>query len=120
MTATLLEYWLDDLADDGLGPRGRQKALRTLSVALTMAVRRDLIGRNPARNVEGPRVVAKRVKAWTRAQARAFIVAAVEAPHLHGNLWLTQLGTVCDRPRRSRCTSTTSTSTALECGCIGT
>jgi integrase len=38
-------------------------------------------------------VVAKRVKAWTRAQARAFIVAAVEAPHLHGNLWLTQLGT---------------------------
>lgn len=93
LTATLLEDWLDDLADDGLGPRGRQKALRTLSVALTVAVRRDLIGRNPARNVEGPRVVAKRVKAWTRAQARAFIVAAVEAPHLHGNLWLTQLGT---------------------------
>ena len=38
-------------------------------------------------------MVAKRVKAWTRAQARAFIVAAVEAPHLHGNLWLTKLGT---------------------------
>jgi integrase len=93
LTATLLEDWLDDLADAGLGPRGRQKALRTLSVALSVALRRDLIGRNPARNVEGPRVVAKRVKAWTRAQAGAFIAAAAGAPQLHGNLWLTQLGT---------------------------
>jgi hypothetical protein len=76
LTATLLEDWLDELDDDGLGARGRQKALRALSVALSVAVKRDLIGRNPARSLEGPRVVAKRVKAWTRAQAGAFIAAA--------------------------------------------
>lgn len=93
LPATLLEDWLDDIDDAGLGARGRQKALRALSVALSVAVKRDLIGRSPARGVEGPRVVAKRVKAWTRAQAGAFISAAAEAPHLHGNLWLTQLGT---------------------------
>jgi integrase len=93
LTTTAIENWLDELEDDGLGPRGRQKALRTLSVALSVAVRRDLIGRNPAKGVEGPRVVTKRVKPWTRAQARAFIGAATEAVHLQGNLWLVQLGT---------------------------
>jgi integrase len=93
LTATLLEDWLDDLDDDGLGARGRQKAVRTLSVALSVAVKRDLIGRNPARGVEGPRVVAKRVTPWTRAQAGAFIVAAAETPQLHGELWFVQLGT---------------------------
>jgi len=93
LTATLLEDWLDELDDGGLGARGRQKALRALSVALSVAVKRDLIGRNPARGVEGPRVVPRRVTPWTRAQAGAFITAAAEMPQLHGNLWLVRLGT---------------------------
>jgi site-specific recombinase XerC len=76
LPATVLEDWLDELDDGGLGARGRQKALRALSVAMGVAVKRDLIGRNPARGVEGPRVVAKRVTPWTRVQAGAFIAVA--------------------------------------------
>jgi hypothetical protein len=62
LTATLLEEWLDDLDDGGLGARGRQKALRTLSVALTVAVRRDLTG--------ATRRTTSKVHAWSRSASR--------------------------------------------------
>ena len=120
LTATVLEDWLDELDDDGLGARGRQKALRTLSVALSVAVKRDLIGRNPARGVEGPRVVAKRVTPWTRAQAGRSSPSRLRCHSCMATCGSSSSAPVCGRQRRSHCTSTMSTCPVLGFGCTAT
>ena len=120
LTAILLEDWLDELDDGGLGARGRQKALRTLSVALSVAVKRDLVGRNAARGVEGPRVVASGSR---RGRVRRRVRSSPWRPRRHSctaTCGSSSSAPVCGRQRRSRCTSRMSTCPAPGFGCTAT
>jgi integrase len=61
------------LADRGLSPRAQQYAHAVLSRALTLAERRDLIRRNPARLVDRPRVERHEALRLTPAEARRLV-----------------------------------------------
>ncbi|MCZ2837183.1 tyrosine-type recombinase/integrase [Modestobacter sp. VKM Ac-2985] len=65
-----------ELSTRGLSPATIRQAHRILSRALTVAVRRGHLVRNPATLLDGPSVVRAEVPSYTPAQARALIEAA--------------------------------------------
>lgn len=56
----LVSVWVDGLVGDGLSPARIRKCATVLTACLEAAVDEGLIGRNPARRVELPRVEARR------------------------------------------------------------
>lgn len=71
-----IEKAWSDLAARELSPATIRQAHRILSRALTVAVRRGHMPRNPAGLLDGPSVVRTEVPAYTPAQARQLISAA--------------------------------------------
>lgn len=70
-----LETAWADLAGRGLSPATVRQAHRILSRALTVAVRRGHLPRNPATLIDGPSVVRAEVPSFSPAQARALMQA---------------------------------------------
>lgn len=73
----------------GLSARTVRYTGMVLTRALDDAVKRGLIARNPAALVERPKPVAREMRTWTPAQARAFL-ESVEADRLRA-LWVLYL-----------------------------
>ena len=60
-------------ADAGLEPATVRRIHATLTSALNAAVRRGLLGSNPAQDVELPRTVTPRMQVWTAPQLALFL-----------------------------------------------
>ncbi|MEI4273892.1 site-specific integrase [Klenkia sp. LSe6-5] len=67
-----------ELAGRGLAPATVRQSHRILSRALTIAVRRGHLARNPCQLIDGPAVSRAEVPALTPAQARSLVTAAAE------------------------------------------
>lgn len=69
------------MTDGGLSPRTVRHVHAALRPALEKAVQWRLSARNPALNVDLPRGVRREMRAMTKEEARAFLLAAKEDPH---------------------------------------
>src|SRR5262249_13524052 len=76
LTSLHVQQFYPDLGKAGVSPSMQRKAGVTLGVVLQSAVRLGLLGSNPARGVQKPRVESKEIVALDPDQLKRFLDAA--------------------------------------------
>lgn len=76
LTAAKVRAWMESMSEDGVEPGPRKNALKVLRAMLTAAVEEELITRNAAKLVKGPKVPKPKHMSLTAEQARVLLEVA--------------------------------------------